>query len=90
MSRPGIDTDPGEAVRALMFLTLHRYRRGEPWRAWKSFDRGAMGRLDEKDPISDALGKAKSVALSEKGWRGCEEAHCRLFARQAGPTATRN
>jgi hypothetical protein len=39
-------------------------------------------------PIS--LGKAKSVVLTEKGRRGCEEAHYRLFDRHNGLAATGN
>jgi hypothetical protein len=58
-----IDTDKiDEAVLALLFLTLH-----DGARAWKSFDWDAMNRLHEKDLISDPVGKAKSVLLSERG-----------------------
>lgn len=81
---PEIDTDRiDDAVLALMFLTLHK---GEPWeppRAWKSFDWDALGRLHEKSLITDPVGKAKSVTLTEEGARRCKEAYYRLFARQA-------
>ena len=51
-----------EAVLALLYLTLH-----DGARAWKSFDWDAMNRLHEKGYISDPIGKAKSVVLTEEG-----------------------
>lgn len=91
MSEPEIDTDRiDEAVLALMFLTLHKDRDLEPWRAWKSFDWDAMGRLHEKDLILDPVGKAKSVVLTGEGYQRCEEAYHRLFARRSDQAATGN
>jgi len=49
-------------VLALLYLTLH-----EKNRAWKSFDWEVMNRLHEKGFISDPVGNAKSVALTEEG-----------------------
>lgn len=89
MSEPEIDTDRiDEAVLGLMFLTLHKDRKWEPWRAWKSFDWGAMGRLHEKDLIFDPVGKAKSVVLTEEGYRRSQEAYYRLFAKKDDQAAT--
>jgi hypothetical protein len=51
-----------DAVLALLLLGLH-----DGDRAWKSFDWEAMGRLHTKGLISDPVGKAKSVALSQEG-----------------------
>ena len=51
-----------DAVLALLLLGLH-----DENRAWKSFDWQVMGRLHAKGLISDPVGKAKSVALSEEG-----------------------
>jgi len=84
MAEPAIDVDRiDDAVLALMFLTLHRYSRDDPnWRAWKSFDWDALGRLHAKDLIYDPVGKTKSVVLTEAGRRRCEEAYFRLFARR--------
>jgi len=84
MNDPEIDTDRiDEAVLALLFLTLHKDRPSEPlWRAWKSFDWDAMMRLHAKELISDPIGRAKSVVLTEEGLRRCEEAYYRLFARR--------
>ena len=51
-----------DAVLALLLLGLH-----DGDRAWKSFDWEAMGRLHAKGLISDPVGKAKSVTLSQEG-----------------------
>ncbi len=51
-----------DAVLPLLLLGLH-----DENRVWKSFDWEAMGRLHAKGLISDPVGKAKSVALSEEG-----------------------
>ncbi len=89
MDEPEIDTDRiDEAVLALMYLTLHSDGRPPSlWRAWKSFDWDAMGRLYEKDLIYDPVGKAKSVVLTEEGRQRCKEAYYRLFARRDGSKA---
>ena len=72
-----IDTDKiDEAVLALLFLTLH-----DGARAWKSFDWDAMNRLHEKDLISDPVGKAKSVLLSERGLKESERLFEKLFTK---------
>jgi hypothetical protein len=56
-----------EMVLALLFLTLH-----EEHRAWKGHDWAALGRLHEKGMISDPVGKAKSVVLTEQGEKQAE------------------
>src|SRR5216684_4292677 len=59
-----IDTERiDEAVLALLLLGLH------DGRVWKSFDWDAMDRLHRKGLISDPVGKAKSVVLTEEGQR---------------------
>ncbi|MYI70040.1 MAG: hypothetical protein F4103_15320 [Boseongicola sp. SB0673_bin_14] len=63
-----------EVVLALLYLGVHN-----GFRAWKSFDWGAMDRLHEKGLISDPVSKAKSVVFSEEGLRQSEEAFMRLF-----------
>ena len=58
-----IDTDKiDEAVLALLQLTLH-----DGFRAWKGHDWDALGRLYRKGMISDPVGKAKSVVLTDEG-----------------------
>lgn len=63
-----------QAVLALLYLGLHEDRR-----VWKSFDWDALGRLHQKGFISDPVGKAKSVILSEEGLRESERLFEALF-----------
>jgi hypothetical protein len=79
---PDTDTDINtdridEAVLALLWLGLH-----EDDRVWKSFDWEAMNRLHEKGFISDPVGKAKSVRLTEQGARRSEELFEQMFTRR--------
>ena len=60
-----IDTEKvDEAVLALLYLTLH-----EGARAWKGFDWNTLNRLHAKGLISDPVGKAKSVVVTNEGPR---------------------
>ena len=68
-----------DAVLALLHLTSFTERKGELPRAWKGHDWDALGRLHAKGCISDPVGKAKSVVLSEEGARRAEELFHRLF-----------
>ena len=71
------DTDKiDDAVLALLYLTLH-----DGVRTWKSYDWDAMNRLHEKGFISDPVGKAKSVLLSERGLKESERLFKKLFAK---------
>jgi len=63
-----------DAVLALLLLGLH-----DGDRAWKSFDWEAMGRLHAKGLISDPVGKAKSVALSQEGFNHAQALLKSLF-----------
>jgi Domain of unknown function (DUF6429) len=73
-----IDTDRiDEAVLALLILGLH-----DRCRVWKGFDWDAMNRLYDKGFISDPVGKAKSVVLTEEGQREAERLFERMFARR--------
>jgi len=73
-----IDTDKiDDAVLALLHLTLH-----EDCRAWKSFDWEAMNRLHGKGFISNPVGKAKSVVLTERGLQESERLFQKLFGMQ--------
>jgi len=66
-----LDTDRIDAaVLALLLLGLH-----DGCRVWKTFDWDAMNRLHEKGFISDPVGRAKSVVLTEDGQREAQ----RLF-----------
>jgi hypothetical protein len=73
-----IDTEKiDEAVLALLFLTLH-----DGSRAWKGLDWDAMNRLYEKGFISNPVGKAKSVALTDKGLQESERFFSKLFVKR--------
>ena len=65
-----------EAVLALLYLTLH-----DEARVWKSFDWDALNRFHEKGYISNPVGKAKSVLLTEEGLRESERLFHKLFAK---------
>ena len=70
-----IDTERiDEAVLALLLLGLH-----DGSRVW-SFDWDAMERLHKKGLISDPVGKAKSVVLTEEGQREAERLFTQMFA----------
>jgi Domain of unknown function (DUF6429) len=71
-----IDTERVDAaVLALLLLGLH-----DGCRVWKGFDWDAMERLHKKGFISDPVGKAKSVILTEKGQREAERLFAEMFA----------
>jgi len=63
-----------QAVLALLSLGLH-----DGMRVWKSFDWDVMSRLHEKGFISDPVGKAKSVVLSEQGQKESQRLLGNLF-----------
>jgi hypothetical protein len=76
----GIDTDRiDEAVLALLHLGLH-----DDCRVWKSFDWDAMNRLHEKGLISDPVGKAKSVVLTDDGFKKSAQLFHAMFGRRRG------
>jgi len=72
-----IDTERiDEAVLALLYLGLH-----ERTRAWKGFDWDAMERLHHKGYITDPVGKAKSVVLTDEGLKESQRLFEALFTR---------
>ena len=72
-----IDEDKvDDAVLALLRLTLH-----DGQRAWKGFDWEALDRLHRKGMISDPVGRAKSVVLTDEGLRRAEELLAAMFAK---------
>jgi hypothetical protein len=74
-----IDTEKvDEAVLALLYLTLH-----DGARAWKGFDWNALNRLHAKGLISNPVGKAKSVVLTDEGVRESERLFSKLFVKRA-------
>ena len=63
------------AVLALLLLGLH-----DGCRVWKTFDWDVMNRLHEKGFISNPIGKAKSVVLTEEGQREAQRLFQTMFA----------
>lgn len=76
--RMNIDQDKvDQTVLALLSLGRH-----DGYRTWKAFDWEVMGRLHQKGYITDPVGKAKSVLLTEEGLRESERLLHALFYRQ--------
>jgi hypothetical protein len=67
-----------EAVLALLHLTLH-----DGARAWKGFDWDTMNRLHQKGFISNPVGKAQSVVLTDEGLQESERLFKKLFAKRS-------
>jgi Domain of unknown function (DUF6429) len=66
-----------EAVLALLYLGLHGGQR-----VWKSFDWDAINRLHAKGFISDPVGRAKSVVLTDTGLDEAKRLFEELFAKR--------
>jgi hypothetical protein len=66
-----------ETFLALLHLTLH-----EGNRAWKGFDWETMNRLHQNGFISNPVGKAKSVVLTDAGLQESERLFNKLFAKR--------
>ncbi len=58
---------------ALLYLVAHDRQKGLGARAWKGFDWDTMNRLYEKGFITNPASKAKSVAMTEDGFKKSEE-----------------
>ena len=61
-----------ELTLALLFLVTHDRQEGFGARAWKGFDWDTMDRLYEKGFITNPASKAKSVAMTEDGYKKSE------------------
>lgn len=67
---------------ALLYLVTHERHEGSGARAWKGFDWDTLNRLHEKGYLSNPVGKAKSVAISEEGFLRAKELFEQYFARK--------
>jgi hypothetical protein len=73
-----IDADRiDDCVLALLLLGRH-----DGFRVWKSFDWEAMDRLYERGLISDPVGRAKSVILTNEGLERAERLFKELFEKR--------
>jgi hypothetical protein len=69
-----------DCTLALLHLVTWERKEGLGARAWKSFDWDTMDRLHEAGYISDPKGKAKSVVMTEDGFKRSKELFRRFFA----------
>ena len=71
-----------ECTLALLYLVTHDRQEGCGARGWKGFDWDTMNRLHEKGLISNPISKAKSVAMSEEGFKKAEELFKKHFVNK--------
>ena len=64
---------------ALLYLVVHDRQEGFGARAWKSFDWDTMNRLHEKGLITNPVSKAKSVGMTEEGFKKSESLFKKFF-----------
>ena len=69
-----------EYTLALLLLVSHNREEGFGARAWKGFDWETMNRLHEKGFITNPVGKAKSVGMTEEGYKKAKELFTKFFA----------
>ena len=68
-----------EHTLALLYLVSHDREEGLGARAWKGFDWDTMNRLHEKGLITNPVGKAKSVGMTEEGYKKSESLFNKFF-----------
>jgi hypothetical protein len=73
-----------EYTLALLYLGTHDWKKGYGGRVWKGFDWEAMNRLHEKGYISNPVGKAKSVMMTEESLQKAKELFEKFFVRPKG------
>lgn len=78
METTGCDEDKVDEV-VLALLYLNAFSDKGTVRAWKGFDWDSMNRLHQRGFISNPKGKAKSVVLSEEGFKRAEELFVKYF-----------
>lgn len=72
-----------EMALALLHLTTFGEKQGDVvcFRSWKSLDRDILNRLHEKGYISNPVGKAKSVTMTNEGEKLFRELYEKFFAK---------
>ena len=71
-----------EYTLALLYLVTHERHEGSGARAWKGFDWDTLNRLHEKGFISNPIGKAKSVGMTEEGFLLAKKLFEQHFTRE--------
>ncbi len=69
----------GEYTLALLYLVTYERQEGLGARAWKGFDWDTMNRLHEKGLITNPVSKAKSVGMTEEGFKKSESLFGKIF-----------
>ena len=72
-----------EYTLTLLYLVTHERHEGLGARAWKGFDWETLNRLHEKGYISNPVGKAKSVGMSEEGFLKAKALFEQHFSKEA-------
>jgi len=73
-----------EYTLALLYFVAHERQVGMGARAWKGFDWETLNRLHAKGYISNPIGKAKSVLMTEDGFIKAKGLFERHFAKEMG------
>jgi hypothetical protein len=71
-----------EYTLALLYLVIHERHEGLGARAWKGFDWDTSNRLHEKGYISNPVGKAKSVGMTEEVFLKARKLFERHFVKE--------
>jgi hypothetical protein len=72
-----------EYTLALLYLVVHERHEGCGARVWKSFNWDTLNRLHEKGYITNPIGKAKSVGMTEEGFLKAENLFEKHFVKEA-------
>jgi len=71
-----------EYTLALLFLVSHERQEGFGARAWKGFDWDTMNRLHAKGFITNPIGKAKSVGVTEEAYKKSKDLFIKHFTQK--------
>jgi hypothetical protein len=72
-----------EYTLALLYLVVHTRHEGLGASAWKGFDWDTLNRLHEKGYITNPVGKAKSVGMTEEGFLKAEKLFEQHFVKES-------
>lgn len=75
-----------DCTLALLYLVTHERHEGMGARAWKGFDWDTLNRLHDKGYLSNPIGRAKSVGITEEGFLKAKELFERYFAKEEEKT----
>ena len=71
-----------EYALALLYFVVHERHEGLGARVWKGFDWDTLNRLHEKGYLSNPVGKAKSIGMTEEGFLKAKELFERYFVKE--------